>query len=639
MTHAVDATVAPFQSLDALRAAHEELLETAAASGGSSPTDATFREEMMADFISRAAATGTILDAPADRKMAQGFIDYWAASHYTSARPQAAEADMHSPNRYSRLTRLAPFDARSVEDAVRQGEQILAGLSSKDIELARRMLMHLLRLSERTGACVAVPTERHVLLAQGKLAAASTILGRLIEVGVLKQTSSDYGGVVELQYEALTRKWDRLSRWIEERKKFREAALFWDRRGRKRGALRGFGVAKEADAYSDLNELELEFLHESKKNNRVLLAVATGVVVILLTGPRLSDRLYREWWVPFRVDSVTKEVKSEQSSAQTKSEDIRWLARYDQPLQFSGIRLSGVDLSNAALQRPKFGQAVLIGTKFDNARIDFGRFDEANLARTTFVNASIHGSSFDSALLCRGVDFSNTDLRETTFVNVEFEKGTAPVVKNTAWWLANGWSWEQMEILRTQDQSELEESSAFQDIKTAAERTVQTSPADTHIRARALNLKAWYLAIFGLQLDQAESAARDALKIMTTVAKGSSQEAEVRDTLGYILLQKADKAGALEQLKIAVDLDRSPEYLFRYAVAQFASGQEADGISQLQKAMTGTDFVPNHELARLRNHISGKFEDELKAQLVARRPRPPQSPQKRECPPPLVLND
>jgi tetratricopeptide (TPR) repeat protein len=608
----------PFRSLDALRAAHEELLETTEASGEPSSADVAAREQRIADFISRAAATGAILDAPADRKTAQGFIDYWVASLYTSVRPQAAEGGAPPPNHYSRPTRLAPFDAGSVKDVEQRGEQILAGLSSKYLELARRMLMHLVRLSERTGACVAVPVKRYVLLAQGELATARTILGRLIEARVLKQTPSDQGDFVELQYEALTRKWDRLSRWIEERMKFREAALFWDRGGRKRGALLGFGVAKKADAYGDLNELELEFLSESKKNSVVLLAAVMSVVVILLAAPPLSGWLYRVLWVPLRVESVTEDVKSKESTARKKSEGIRWLARNNQPLFFFGISLDGVDLSDEPLGDPRFAQVTLNNTKFDGAKIESGTFDHAIIAHTTFVKASLSGSSFDSALFCQDVDFSNTDLRNASVENVEFEKDTAPVVKDTAWWLARGWNWEQMEILRKQDQTGLEKTDAFKKVMDPAEQSVKTSRGHTLIRAFALNRKAWNLALFGLKLDDAEKAAREAVNIVTTLANGSSFQGEFNDTLGYILLQKGDKKEALEHLQTAVKLDPRPENLFRHAVAQFASGQEG-AIKQLKNAMAWKSYAPNHELVRLRTHISGEFESELRALLNARR--------------------
>ncbi|MDE5461340.1 pentapeptide repeat-containing protein [Bradyrhizobium sp. CSS354] len=633
--HTVDGKAAgspndQFSSLDTLRAAHEDLLEMAEASAEPSPAEDAAREQRISDFINRAAAAGAILDAPADRKTAQGLIDYWVASWYTSAHQQAGEGGTTASDRYSRPTRLAPFDASPVKEAEQRGEQVLAKLSSNDLELARRMLIHLVHLSERTGGCIAVPAKREVLLAQGELVAGRALLGRLIEAGVLKQTPSDRGDVVELQYEALTRKWDRLSRWIEERAKFREAALFWDRSGRKRGALLGFSVAKEAGAYGDLNELELEFLNKSKKYSIVLLTAATCVVVLLLGGPPLSEWLYRLSWVPFRVDSVMEDVKSEASSARKKSEGIRWLARYNQPLFFFGISLRGVDLSGATLRSARFAQVSLDGTKFDNARIASGTFDHAIIADTTFANADLSGSSFDLALFCKGVDFSNTDLRGASVENVEFQEGTSPIVKNTAWWLARGWNWEQIEKLREQDQSGLGNSTTFKEMIDAAEQSVQTSPTDTLMRAFSLNRQAWILALFGLDLDNAERAAREAVKIMAKIAKGSFLEGELRDTLGYILLQKGDKE-AFDQLEIAVRLDTRPENLFRHAVAQFVSGRDG-AIAQLHKAMAWKGFVPSHELVRLRTQISGEFERELRILLEARRYPLPKQPLK--CPKP-----
>lgn len=518
---AVKAEGGPFRSLEALRAAHEELLETADASLEPSSPGGLAREQRIADFMSSAAATGEILDAPADRRMAQGFIDYWAASFYTSSRTETADGGTPTPNRYSPRTRLAPFNAHLVKDIEQQGEQILAKLNSKGLDHARRILMHLIRLSEHTGVCVGVPAKRSALLALGNVTVGRSILDQLIEAGVLKQMSSEEGDIIELRHDALTRKWNRLARWIEERIKLREAARFWDRGGRKRDALLSFGLARQADAYGDLNELELEFLAESKRHSVIFTAAAVSAAVLLMAAPLLYNFAYREFWVPYWVNSVTENVKSRTSTARTKSDGILWLARNNQQLNFSNTSLENINLSNAQLGRPIiFAGATLNGVNFDNARLDFSIFRSATIARTTFVNTRLYGSSFDGSFFCNGVDFSNTDLRATTFRNVEFEKDTAPIVKSTAWWLAQGWTWEQVKILLRQDRSELQKSRAFQDATTDAERFVQTSPAKTLVRVDALNNQAWILALFGAELDHAESAAREALAIVADVGHG-----------------------------------------------------------------------------------------------------------------------
>lgn len=627
----------PFPSLDELRDAHYELLETADADAEPSSAETAARERRIADFISRAAATGALLDAPADRKTAQSFIDYWVASFYTSARYEPDPGTSSpEPTRYSSLTRLAPFNTDLVRGVEQQGERILAELSSKDLELARRILMHLVRLSARTGVCVGRPQRRQTLLALGRVEAGRAILDRLIEARVLKQTPSEEGDLIELRHDSLIRKWDRLARWMDERVKFREAALFWERGGRKRGALLGLDVAKQTKAYGDLNELELEFLSESKSSSRIFIAAAVSAVVLLAAAPLLYVPAYEEWWVPLRADSVREQVRSEESSAHTKSNGIRWLARYNQSLDFSGVSLNGVDLSSAELPNPDLTKARLDGVNFDNARIESGRFDEAIIARTTFVSAALYGGSFDRVLFCRGVDFSNTDLRATSFRNVEFDENNAPIVKNTKWLDSPGWSWTQRKILAKQDQSGRRNSKEFRDLIDAAERGVQASLADSLDRGLALNGKAWLLAVYGAAAN-AEGVAREAIEILTKVDKLPQDEGAIRDTLGYILLQKGDHMEAVEHLAIAARLDPIPEHRFRYAIALFASGRPNDGIVELREAIHKTDFVPSHDLIWLRAYISGELEMELDRLMVERQPTPPEqsqgSAQPRKCPP------
>ena len=72
----------PYPSMDALRRAHEHLFDNLPTSGRSS----SLLEEgsrQIEEFIARAMATGSVLDTLADRREAQGMIDYWVASAYT----------------------------------------------------------------------------------------------------------------------------------------------------------------------------------------------------------------------------------------------------------------------------------------------------------------------------------------------------------------------------------------------------------------------------------------------------------------------------------------------------------------------------------------------------------------------------
>jgi WD40 repeat protein len=111
-------------------------------------------------------------------------------------------------------------------------------------------------------------------------------------------------GSVEVAHEALLREWPRLREWIEEdaegrrlRRHITRAANEWDAAGRDRGELyRGARLAAAldwtADHALDLNEVELEFVAESReaseretrgvrRTNRRLRALLAGVAVLL----------------------------------------------------------------------------------------------------------------------------------------------------------------------------------------------------------------------------------------------------------------------------------------------------------------------------------------------------------------------
>ena len=114
-------------------------------------------------------------------------------------------------------------------------------------------------------------------------------------------------GSVEVAHEALLREWPRLREWIEEdtegrrlRRHMTQAATEWDAAGRDQGELyRGARLAAAldwtADHTLDLNELEREFITESRevseqetkrarRANRRLRALLAGVAVLLVAA-------------------------------------------------------------------------------------------------------------------------------------------------------------------------------------------------------------------------------------------------------------------------------------------------------------------------------------------------------------------
>jgi tetratricopeptide (TPR) repeat protein len=645
----------PFPSLEALRNAHEELLERADTVGADSANNLAAKNQIE-NFVRRAVATGTILDTPVDRRSAQRVIDYWIATSYTSATPADIENGASTVRPYSlQSARLAPFEAGSVDCIKQRGEQVYNTLTARDRDLARVILMRLVRFSERSGGCTAVPAKRETLLALGKLADTRKIVDKFIAAEVLKVTHTAEGDMLELQYEALARKWERFSQWIETRLKFREAALFWKQKGRNSGALVSAGLAREAETYGDLNELELEFLGSSKKRSYGFYTIASVVFGVLILGSslfqELSGDLYAKYWVPMRVDAVTSEVKSS-SSAEQKSDGIRWLARYDQPVDlpeglligidlhgiqfssrrpptFTGAKLERVNAGNAQFPRADFNRSKITQSQFDRANLEFAQFRQAVVKTTSFVEASLSGASFDGAALCGGVNLSRADFNLASFRNIKYD--SPPIVANAAWWLASGWTRDQIEELSHQDRSGIREAPSFTEKMTSAERALQTSPHSNIPRAFALNTKAWTLAVHGVDLEVAENTAREAVTIaanareaVTSAAddpgtRGNFEggvEAGLRDTLAYVLMQKGDLRGASTNLERALEITDNPRYIaefrFRYAIVQFTLGNEGAAIENLRKALSGEPkYTPSHELLHMKDKINGKFAIEM----------------------------
>jgi hypothetical protein len=78
--------------------------------------------ERIALFIDRATMTGTVLDAPDDRKAAQALVDFWLAKSYAIPR------ETHTKQRASAQdnTLLRPFDRAAMTTALAEGAKVPA---------------------------------------------------------------------------------------------------------------------------------------------------------------------------------------------------------------------------------------------------------------------------------------------------------------------------------------------------------------------------------------------------------------------------------------------------------------------------------------------------------------------------------
>jgi S1-C subfamily serine protease len=275
-----------FESLDALRAAHAALLN-----GISAERLSAKDEERVRDFLERAAATGTILDAPADRRLAQGLIDYWVASLLTD-KPDQADTAGGPARAVSRL--LSPFSADTVKKSIDTADAWIGKLPPEDQALVRRIMLRLVRLSRDGKSFETVPAARAALFdVAPSEAKVNELLDRLAQSGVIRIAPGDTTDAdqVTLRSPALLTDWERLAGWLRERKEFREKVHAWDRTGRPRDELLQKDALDEVRIYHDRNDPERAFIEQSRyrelrknERNRLLAWLFGGLTVFSLVA-------------------------------------------------------------------------------------------------------------------------------------------------------------------------------------------------------------------------------------------------------------------------------------------------------------------------------------------------------------------
>jgi tetratricopeptide (TPR) repeat protein len=282
--------------------------------------------------------------------------------------------------------------------------------------------------------------------------------------------------------------------------------------------------------------------------------------------------------------------------------------------------LNNVTFEGSSLPNAAFSQSAIVGSKFDNTSLELSRFDGAMIADTSFSNVNLRRSIFDRALFCQNVQFSESDVRSASFRYVTFDAGHVPQFNGTAWWLAVGWSMQQVQSLAPQSADlNYKDTPAFKDDMQYYEKWLSTVPDPTIARAMALNGKAWALATYGVDLADAERLSQQAL----TMVRGSAgklqsgsvvrEEANDMDTLAYVQMQEGKMSEALENFKAATQKVQGYEatlgkaLIFRYALAQFIAGQRDEAIKNLKRSVDSLKYVPSHEMYLLRQHIKDEF--------------------------------
>jgi hypothetical protein len=606
----------------------------------------------------------------------QAAIASWAAKSY--AMPPDGPTKPRLVGRASVLLKL--FRSKLVETAKKIGEAALASFSGKyrsvvheillrmvpllgdknadDGEIARRILLRTVRMADSGRSYDSVAVNREDLLPLGNEERVNEVLNALVAANVLSATNGEPGEQISLRYDALTREWDTFNSWIDQRVSFRDAAMFWDRSARAKGALLPGGLADKALAdYADLNALERAFIADSSSHSRRQMIAVFGLcaIVFVVFGFVLKGYYDNSMAEKREADAATAVIVAiSTNDSRRKEESIRKLASYGKPLKFQtqflhGLDLNGiyagasspaiaeffksavlkVNLAGASLPFALFSQSEIQSVDFTNAELISARFDEAVITSTKFSGAKLYRAIFDRAQF-REVDFSNTDLRSTSFRNVRI-KGKL-VFTGTAWWLALGWTLPQIEQLVTDYKDlKINEAKVFNNDVALRQKKVKeaTVPED---RMQALNELAWTYAIYGTDLEIAKGHSEEALNEIKAI-KGKSEtwiansSANFADTLAYIMLQQGRPEEAEKLLKPGIEISQDGESMFRYAVALHALASEKEGQDKEQleqkaqaylvNSLKDRNYVPSHELYLLRRYITDRFRDKMAALLKA----------------------
>jgi uncharacterized protein YjbI with pentapeptide repeats len=625
----------PYTSLQALEHASDALIADLP-EDELSDSDCEAIVERIALFIDRATMTGTVLDAPDDRKAAQALVDFWLAKSY--AIPRKTHTKQRPSARANTL--LRPFDLAAMTAAIAEGDKVLASLSRKDDDesksflrqillrvapslgdhganhrdLARRMLLRTIPISSGDRTCEPLAVERNDLLLLGDPRRTNEVLDALITSGVLREEPKKSGALVSLRYETLTQEWETLRALIAERVDFRDTVVSWKQRGSANRALASAGQANKALAdYADLNELERVFIAASSSHSRrKMITLSIVCAVALPFFGIVSEYLYNRWAVAKQEAEATRAILTVISTddKRLKEESIRKLAQFGKPLNFQSQPLEHLDLkkiydgakspaiaeffkstilsvnlAGAILRYASFSQCKISDAQFSGAELSSARFDDAVITKTDFSGAILYRAIFDHAQFNEVNNFSNTDLRSASFRDVGINGDL--IFTDTAWWLAFGWTLPQIEKFAAQySDLNIKEAKIFDEDILSRKKEVDNaaSPED---RVRALNELAWTYAIYGADLKIAKGYAQSALQEFGAIKtiKGKSEtwiaktHANYTDTMAYILLQEDQPAEAIklyEQPGI-IGPNSQGDLIFKYAVALHAAALEKNG--------------------------------------------------------------
>jgi hypothetical protein len=255
-----------FSSLEALRSGHADLLQSI------SDAEQSLTEpeiDRIRDFLRRAAAAGRVLDTPADRKQAQGLLDYWSATLYSQGqRQQPGSAGVERLPKEE--TVLAEFETGTIGEIARAAEAWFRNVPPGDRDLVRRILLRLVRLPAEGRKFQATVVPRSAPEQLGPPAKVTAILDGLAGAGLIRieKAEKPEDDRISLRFDALARSWAPYAGWVDQRVRFRDAASFWDASHQDRTALISDNLLDDALDYQDKNELELKFVAASRDREK-----------------------------------------------------------------------------------------------------------------------------------------------------------------------------------------------------------------------------------------------------------------------------------------------------------------------------------------------------------------------------------
>jgi hypothetical protein len=239
-------------------------------------------------FVGRVTAAGTALDHRDDRTSAQGLINFWTARVSAAARAARGEGEPRAAPAFGEAL-LADFSSETLRAAERAAD---AWLARAGADLARRILLRLVRLQPEGPTFVAIPTVRAALYDLDEPDRVGEVVRELEAAGVVRVTPGDSPDMdrVALRSPEFLNTWTTLTGWLADRLRFRTAATAWDQAGRPAAQLAsddatdGGPRLEEARRYHDRNKVERDYVNESVYRQARKLERAE------------SDRRAKLWW-------------------------------------------------------------------------------------------------------------------------------------------------------------------------------------------------------------------------------------------------------------------------------------------------------------------------------------------------------